>query len=92
MADGDDVNFARTAGTPNSEEGMENAVKTVLDDELFAEFVLKSRQAGGRSRVLRDLICMWVNGMTYDEHVAKRRREAFFGPGQVMGQSAKAGR
>jgi acid phosphatase family membrane protein YuiD len=80
--------FARTAGMASSEEGLVHELKTTVDDELFAAFIVKARAAGGRARVLRDLVSMFVNdGLTYDEHVAKRRRELHFGKGQGIAQA-----
>lgn len=81
----DSVQFARTPGTPNSDTGLERELKTTVDDELFEAFLVKAHAAGGRARVLRDLVCMYVHGgLTYDEHVAKRRREQHFGTGRVI--------
>lgn len=77
------------AGIANTDTGMPYEVKTQLPEDLWAEFVVKAGH--GRSAVLRDLICMWVRGKTFDEHVAERKRERLYGPRRAFGGKGAGG-
>jgi len=81
--------FARTPGTPNSDEGMHRELKTTVPDDLADEFLLASHHNGGRAGVLRDLVCVYVHGVPFAEHVAKSRRANDAALGQVIAHCAK---
>lgn len=90
--DDDEFPMGSRAGIANSETGLAFEVKTLLDEDTHARFLVKAGAAGGRGRVLRDLISQWVNdGLLYEEHREKVRRERFFGQGQTSGGTRAGG-
>lgn len=92
VADDDEVPAGSRAGIANSDTGLAHEVKTLLDEDTYARFLVKAQAAGGRGRVLRDLISQWLNdGLLYEEHREKVRRERFFGQGQTSGGTRAGG-
>ncbi len=78
--DDERVLFARNGG--DHDIGLDFPVKTTLPKDLYDLFVMACHARGGQSAVLRDFVTIFVKGVTYAEHVAQRRREVLFGPGQ----------
>lgn len=62
--------------------------KTHLPFDLKAEFVRAAHEIGcDPGELQRDLICMFVHGVTFVEQVAKHRADAIASRGPTKGQT-----
>lgn len=67
--------------------------KTVVDDLTLEEFDKKAAAFGGRSALLRNLVCLVAHGRSYDvlmAEAADRRMRVALGEGLELGQQIQA--
>lgn len=75
--------FARNGG--DLDRGLDFDLKTKVTQKMLEDMAIACHNKGGVSPVMRDLVCMYLYGKTYVEHVAESRREVLFGRGNEKG-------